>query len=70
MSRKIAVVAGPVRRFRVGDPLVVDGTKAFLIGHGYAPVITIRDGEGNKVYSGPTIFHPASNTPPSLATNQ
>ena len=27
-------------------PLVVDGTKVFLVGHGYAPKFTIVDGEG------------------------
>jgi cytochrome c biogenesis protein len=30
----------------------------FLIGHGYAPVITIRDGDGDVAYSGPTVFLP------------
>ena len=32
----------------------------FLIGHGYAPVITIRDGNGDVAYSGPTVFLPQS----------
>jgi cytochrome c biogenesis protein len=45
---------------RVNHPLTIGGTQVFLIGHGYAPVITIRDGEGHKVYSGPTIFLPES----------
>jgi cytochrome c biogenesis protein len=45
---------------RVNHPLTIGGTQVFLIGHGYAPVITIRDGTGNKVYSGPTIFLPES----------
>jgi cytochrome c biogenesis protein len=44
----------------VNHPLTIGGTQVFLIGHGYAPVITIRDGEGHKVYSGPTIFLPES----------
>jgi cytochrome c biogenesis protein len=43
---------------RVNHPLKIGGTEVFLIGHGYAPVITIRDGTGEKVYSGPTIFLP------------
>lgn len=45
---------------RVNHPLQIDDTEIFLIGHGYAPVITVRDGEGNEVYSGPTIFLPQS----------
>ncbi len=43
---------------RVNHPLSIDGTEIFLIGHGYAPVITIRDGNGDIAYSGPTIFLP------------
>ena len=30
----------------------------FLVGHGYAPVITVRDGDGHVAYSGPVIFLP------------
>jgi len=43
---------------RVNHPLSVGGTDVFLVGHGYAPVITVRDGKGNIAYSGPTPFLP------------
>ncbi len=43
---------------KVNHPLTVGNTEVFLIGHGYAPVITVRDGQGHQVYSGPTIFLP------------
>ncbi len=43
---------------QVNHPLKIGGTEIFLIGHGYAPVITIRDGNGDVAYSGPTIFLP------------
>jgi cytochrome c biogenesis protein len=43
---------------RVNHPLTIDGTELFLIGHGYAPVITVRDGEGNVAASGPVPFLP------------
>jgi cytochrome c biogenesis protein len=43
---------------RVNHPLSIGGTELFLIGHGYAPVITVRDGNGDEVYSGPTVFLP------------
>ncbi|WP_101526302.1 cytochrome c biogenesis protein ResB [Nocardioides houyundeii] len=43
---------------RVNHPLTIGGTDVFLIGHGYAPVITVRDGNGDVAYSGPTIFLP------------
>jgi len=43
---------------KVNHPLSIGGTDIFLIGHGYAPVITVRDGEGNIAQSGPTAFLP------------
>ena len=43
---------------RVNHPLSIGGTDIFLIGHGYAPVITVTDGDGNVAYSGPTPFLP------------
>ncbi|WP_028650181.1 cytochrome c biogenesis protein ResB [Nocardioides halotolerans] len=43
---------------RVNHPLTIDGTELFLIGHGYAPVITVRDGDGNVAASGPVPFLP------------
>ncbi|MGZ4445551.1 MAG: cytochrome c biogenesis protein ResB [Nocardioides sp.] len=43
---------------KVNHPLTIGNTEVFLIGHGYAPVITVRDGQGQEVYSGPTIFLP------------
>lgn len=43
---------------RVNHPLTIGSTDIFLIGHGYAPVVTIRDGDGEVAYSGPTIFLP------------
>jgi cytochrome c biogenesis protein len=51
---------GPQQRYdlRVNHPLKIGGTELFLVGHGYAPVITVRDGNGDVAYSGPTIFLP------------
>jgi cytochrome c biogenesis protein len=43
---------------QVNHPLVVDGTKVFLIGNGYAPVFTVRDSTGAEVFSGPVPFLP------------
>lgn len=39
-------------------PLDVNETKVFLTGHGYAPRVTVRDGRGDKVFTGPVIFLP------------
>ncbi|MDZ5622709.1 cytochrome c biogenesis protein ResB [Nocardioides sp. HM23] len=51
---------GPEERYdlRVNHPLSIGDTDVFLIGHGYAPVITIRDGEGNIAHTGPAPFLP------------
>lgn len=43
---------------RPNAPLDVNETKFFLTGHGYAPRITVTDGRGEVVFSGPTIFYP------------
>jgi cytochrome c biogenesis protein len=43
---------------RVNHPLEVDGTSVFLVGHGYAPTVTVKDGDGNVAYSGPVVFLP------------
>ncbi len=43
---------------RVNHPLTIGGTELFLIGHGYAPVVTVRDGDGNVAASGPVPFLP------------
>ncbi len=47
---------------KVNHPLSIGDTEVFLIGHGYAPVITVRDGNGDVTYSGPTIFLPTDQT--------
>jgi cytochrome c biogenesis protein len=43
---------------RVNHPLKIGSTELFLIGHGYAPVVTVRDGNGDIAYQGPTVFLP------------
>lgn len=35
---------------KVNQPLEIDGAKVYLVSHGYAPVITVRDGKGRVVY--------------------
>lgn len=46
----------------VNHPLSVEGGNVFLVGHGYAPRVTVRDGEGNVAYQGPVIFLPQDST--------
>ena len=46
------------RRLEVNQPLVVGRTQVHLIGHGYAPVVTVRDPRGDIAFSGPVVFLP------------
>jgi cytochrome c biogenesis protein len=39
-------------------PLDVNETKFFLTGNGYAPIVTVRDGRGEVVFTGPVVFLP------------
>ena len=43
---------------RVNHPLSIGDTEAFLIGHGYAPVVTVRDGNGDIARREPVVFLP------------
>ncbi|MFF0541049.1 cytochrome c biogenesis protein ResB [Streptomyces coelicoflavus] len=42
----------------VNNPLEVGGSKVYLLGHGYAPVVTVKDGQGTIAYQGPVAFLP------------
>ncbi|MFG1808658.1 cytochrome c biogenesis protein ResB [Streptomyces sp. NPDC049040] len=42
----------------VNHPLSIGGEKVYLISHGYAPVVTVRDGGGNVAFTGPVPFLP------------
>ncbi|WP_371098636.1 cytochrome c biogenesis protein ResB [Streptomyces sanglieri] len=46
---------------RVNEPLVVDGTKVYLNAHGYAPVVSVKDGRGKEVYRSPVPLLPIDN---------
>ena len=47
---------------RVNHPLTIGDTEVFLIGHGYAPDLTVRDADGDVVSDGPTTFLPEDQT--------
>jgi cytochrome c biogenesis protein len=49
---------GPAHPFdlQVNHPLVVDGVRVFLIGHGFAPVFKVTDGSGRVVFDQPVPF--------------
>jgi cytochrome c biogenesis protein len=43
---------------KVNSPLRIAGSSAYLLGNGYAPWITVRDGDGNIAFSQPVAFLP------------
>jgi cytochrome c biogenesis protein len=45
-------------RLRVNHPLRIGPAQIHLIGHGYAPRFTVRDGNGEVAFSGPVPFLP------------
>ncbi len=46
------------RVLKVNSPLEIGGTQVYLLGNGYAPVLTFRDPKGAIVWSQPTPFLP------------
>ncbi|MDM4762394.1 cytochrome c biogenesis protein ResB [Galbitalea sp. SE-J8] len=46
------------RTVKVNEPLDIGGTAVYLLGNGYAPVITVRDPQGQVVYSQAVPFLP------------
>ncbi|MEU2250165.1 cytochrome c biogenesis protein ResB [Streptomyces sp. NPDC019224] len=49
------------RTIKVNEPLVVDGTKVYLNAHGYAPVISVKDGRGKEIYKAAVPLLPIDN---------
>lgn len=47
-----------LRSFSVNNPLVFDGIKVFLVGHGYAPEIRITDDTGEVIFDEAVVFLP------------
>jgi cytochrome c biogenesis protein len=40
---------------KVNDPVTLGGTSIYLTGNGYAPLVTVRDGQGNVAFQGPVV---------------
>ena len=50
------------QEFAVNDPLSVGSSSLFLLGNGYAPVVTVTDPEGTVLFSDAVTFLPQDNT--------
>ena len=57
---------GESSEVRVNYPLEAPGASIYLTGNGFAPVITVFDGEGNVAFSGPSVFLPQDSNMTSL----
>lgn len=51
---------------RVNEPLAFDGAKVFLVGHGYAPIIEVRDAEGRLVFDDAVVVLPQDGNQTSI----
>ena len=50
--------AGSTATIEVNEPLDMDGAKVFLVGHGYAPHLIVRDSTGGIVFDDSVVFLP------------
>ncbi|MBX3196146.1 MAG: cytochrome c biogenesis protein ResB [Microbacteriaceae bacterium] len=41
---------------KINAPVRIGGTDVYLLGNGYAPVVTVRDPDGTAIFSGPVPF--------------
>ncbi|ALE93155.1 cytochrome C biogenesis protein ResB [Arthrobacter alpinus] len=51
---------------KVNDPVAIGGTNVYLVGNGYAPVVTVKDGKGNIAFQGPVVTIPTDGAYTSL----
>ena len=51
---------------KVNAPLTIGGSRVYLVGNGYAPVVTVRDGDGNIALQGPVVSVPSDGMYTSL----
>lgn len=49
---------GVTSTIKVNEPLALGGSELYLLGNGYAPTITVRDGKGNIAYTASVPFLP------------
>ncbi|MGC5582859.1 cytochrome c biogenesis protein ResB [Ornithinimicrobium sp. W1679] len=54
--------APSTQELAVNAPVGVSGTSVFLLGNGYAPVVTVRDADGEILFSDAVTFLPQDNT--------
>ncbi len=60
--------SSPARQqiLKVNDPVALGGTDIYLVGNGYAPVVTVKDGVGKVAFQGPVVSVPTDGAYTSL----
>jgi cytochrome c biogenesis protein len=51
-------VPAMTEHLQVNHPLLIGDEQVHLLGHGYAPIVTVKDGTGKVAWSGPVPFLP------------
>ncbi|POH75239.1 cytochrome c biogenesis protein ResB [Arthrobacter glacialis] len=54
------------KTLKVNEPVSLGGTNLYLVGNGYAPVVTVKDGKGDVAFQGPVITIPTDGAYTSL----
>lgn len=54
------------RTLKVNDPVSIGGTNVYLVGNGYAPIVTVTDGQGKVAFQGPVVSVPTDGAYTSL----
>ncbi|TNB75683.1 cytochrome c biogenesis protein ResB [Arthrobacter sp. BB-1] len=57
-TRESPDAAAQQQVLKVNEPVYFGGTGIFLVGNGYAPIVTVKDGDGNTAFSGPVVSVP------------
>ncbi len=67
MTTKTGPDAEPQQEIlKVNHPINIGGTRVYLVGNGYAPVITVKDGNGDIAFEGPVVSVPNDSAYTSL----
>ena len=56
LSTRVAGGSWTKQTLKVNAPVDIGGTKVYLLGNGFAPVVTVKNPKGTVVYSGPVAF--------------
>ena len=56
LSTRVPGSSWTTQTLKVNAPVEIGGTEVYLLGNGFAPIVTVKDPTGSVVYSGPVAF--------------